>query len=73
MLLLLAEVGFFFAAMLSYLEAYVIQKWCIYCLWSQAIVATILVVTTALVTSRWWATRRRTLAASNRTSVHTSA
>ena len=57
-LLLLAEVGFFFAAMLTYLEAYVIQKWCIYCLWSQAIVATILLLTTAVVTTRWWSGRR---------------
>lgn len=58
MLLVLAEVGFFFAALLSYLEAYVIQKWCIYCLWSQCIVAAILVLTTGLLTSRWWARRR---------------
>ena len=58
LLLVLAEVGFFFAAMLTYLEAYVIQKWCIYCLWSQGIVATILLVTTAVVTTHWWAGRR---------------
>ena len=57
-LLVLAEVGFFFAAMLTYLEAYVIGKWCIYCLWSQAIVATILLLTTAVVTTRWWSARR---------------
>lgn len=57
--LILAEVGFFFAALLTYLEAYVIQKWCIYCLWSQGIVLTILLLTTAVVTTRWWAGRRR--------------
>lgn len=56
-LLILAEVGFFFAAMLTYLEAYVIQKWCIYCLWSQAIVASILLLTTLLLTTRWWSGR----------------
>jgi uncharacterized membrane protein len=38
----LAEIGFFGAAMLSYLEAFVIQKWCIYCVWSQGIIAAIL-------------------------------
>ena len=58
LLLVLAEIGFFFAALLSYLEAYVIQKWCIYCLWSQGIVLTILLLTTAIVTSRWFARRR---------------
>lgn len=57
-LLVLAEVGFFFAAMLTYLEAYVIGKWCIYCLWSQGIVATILLLTSAVMTSRWWSSRR---------------
>jgi uncharacterized membrane protein len=38
-----AEVGFAFALFLSYMEAYVMQKWCIYCLCSQAIIAAILV------------------------------
>jgi len=38
----LARIGFFCAAFLSYIEAYVIHKWCIYCLWSQCIVAAIL-------------------------------
>ena len=41
----LAEIGFMMAAFLTYLEAYVLQKWCIYCLWSQAIVASLLVLT----------------------------
>jgi vitamin-K-epoxide reductase (warfarin-sensitive) len=37
-----AEIGFAFAAMLTYMEAYVLQKWCIYCVWSQALIACIL-------------------------------
>jgi vitamin-K-epoxide reductase (warfarin-sensitive) len=41
----LAEIGFAAACMLTYLEAYVLEKWCIYCVWSQGIV-TALVVTT---------------------------
>jgi uncharacterized membrane protein len=41
----LAEIGFFCAAMLSYLEAFVIEKWCIYCVWSQVIIAAILACT----------------------------
>jgi vitamin-K-epoxide reductase (warfarin-sensitive) len=49
----LAQVGFFFAAMLSYLEAFVIEKWCIYCLWSQGIVATILLLTAGTVWVQW--------------------
>lgn len=40
----LAEIGFACAGMLSYLEAFVIEKWCIYCVWSQGIIATILVL-----------------------------
>ena len=40
-----AEIGFAFAAFLSFMEAYVIEKWCIYCLVSQAIVTAILLAT----------------------------
>lgn len=43
MVLELARIGFFCAAFLSYLEAYVIHKWCIYCLESQCTIAAILV------------------------------
>jgi vitamin-K-epoxide reductase (warfarin-sensitive) len=48
-----AQVGFLFAAFLSYIEAYVLQKWCIYCLWSQGIVTAILVLTIATLLIRW--------------------
>jgi len=40
-----SEIGFAFAAFLSYMEAFIIEKWCIYCLWSQAIIAAILLCT----------------------------
>ena len=41
----LTEIGFFFAAFLSYLEAYVMEKWCIYCLYSMGIITAILLCT----------------------------
>ncbi len=59
----LAQIGFFFAAFLTYLEAYVLQKWCIYCLWSQAIVASILLLTSATLLWRWTQRRNRPLSA----------
>ncbi len=40
----LAEIGFFSAALLTYLEAFVLQKWCIYCVWSQSLVTAILLL-----------------------------
>ena len=40
-----AEIGFAFAAFLSFMEAYVIEKWCIYCVWSQVIITAILLCT----------------------------
>ena len=48
-----AQIGFLCAAFLSYLEAYVLQKWCIYCLWSQGLVAAILLLTIAVLVARW--------------------
>ena len=38
-------IGFLLAGFLSYLEAYVLEKWCIYCLWSQGIITVILLAT----------------------------
>ena len=38
----LAEIGFAFAAFLSYMEAYILEKWCIYCVWSMGIITAIL-------------------------------
>jgi vitamin-K-epoxide reductase (warfarin-sensitive) len=40
-----ARVGFLCAAFLTYLEAYVIEMWCIYCVWSQAIISAIVLAT----------------------------
>jgi uncharacterized membrane protein len=48
----LARVGFFCAAFLSFIEAYVIEKWCIYCLWSQTIMTAILVASVVAVLLR---------------------
>jgi uncharacterized membrane protein len=48
----LARIGFFCAAFLTYLEAYVISKWCIYCLWSQGIIAAILMASIIAVVQR---------------------
>lgn len=48
-----AQIGFLFAAFLSYLEAYVLQKWCIYCLWSQGLITAILLLVSGLLVMRW--------------------
>jgi uncharacterized membrane protein len=52
-----AQIGFFFAAFLSYIEAYILEKWCIYCLWSQGIITVILLLTTATLIMRWRAAK----------------
>ena len=57
-----AEIGFAFAAFLTFMEAYVIQKWCIYCVYSQAIIAAILLATIAALLMRH--RRTRTIATS---------
>jgi uncharacterized membrane protein len=38
----MAEVGFAFAAFLTYMEAYILEKWCIYCVYSMGIITAIL-------------------------------
>jgi vitamin-K-epoxide reductase (warfarin-sensitive) len=48
-----AQIGFFFASFLSYLEAFVMEKWCIYCLWSQGIITAILLAAIAALILRW--------------------
>ena len=53
-----AQIGFLCAAFLSYLEAYVLQKWCIYCLWSQGLVTAILLLTLGTLLMRWQKQRR---------------
>lgn len=40
-----AEIGFAFAAFLTYMEAFVLQKWCIYCVVSQGLATAILLCT----------------------------
>ena len=56
-----AEIGFAFASFLSYMEAFVIEKWCVYCLWSQAIITAILLCT--IVALLLQSTKKRQLAA----------
>jgi vitamin-K-epoxide reductase (warfarin-sensitive) len=53
-----AQIGFLLAAFLSYIEAFVLEKWCIYCLWSQGIVAAILFTTMGVLMARWMGSRR---------------
>jgi len=54
----LAEFGFMCACFLSYLEAFVLEKWCIYCVWSQGLMTTILVLTVVAIVLRRRASRR---------------
>ena len=48
-----AQIGFMFALFLSYIEAFVLEKWCIYCLWSQGIITAILLLTIGALVVRW--------------------
>lgn len=53
-----AEIGFAFAAFLTYMEDYVLQKWCIYCVWSQVLITAILICTIVALYLRHRATGR---------------
>ncbi|MEK6398128.1 MAG: vitamin K epoxide reductase family protein [Terriglobus sp.] len=45
-----AQLGCFCALILTYLEKFVIEKWCIYCVWSQSIIAAIVLLSAI----NWW-------------------
>jgi uncharacterized membrane protein len=49
----LAQVGFFFAAFLSYIEAFILEKWCIYCVWSQGIIAALFLLSALALLLEW--------------------
>ena len=51
-----AQIGFFCALMLTFLEKYVLEKWCIYCVWSQCILAVLLLLSAV----NLWFARRHT-------------
>lgn len=53
-----AEIGFAFAAFLSYMEAYILQKWCIYCVVSQSLITAILLCTVVALVSQQRARKR---------------
>ncbi len=53
-----AEIGFAFAAFLTYMEAFVLEKWCIYCVVSQGLITAILLCTAAALVVRHRARRR---------------
>lgn len=61
--LLLAAGGFLCAAYLSYVEAFIIRKWCIYCVWSQGIITAILLASavTLMMAKRRGAVTRETI------------
>ncbi len=58
----LAEIGFGAACFLTYLEAFVLEKWCIYCVWSQVIVTSIVLATALALVLRWQAGRAQRIA-----------
>jgi uncharacterized membrane protein len=58
----IAQVGFLFAAFLSYIEAYILEKWCIYCVWSQAIIAALFLLSSLALLLEW---RKRRVAATS--------
>lgn len=39
-----SQIGMFFALLLTFLEKFVLEKWCIYCVWSQSIIAVMFVL-----------------------------
>ena len=52
----MTQIGLFCALMLTFLEKYILEKWCIYCVWSQCI----LLVLFAVASLNLWVARRHT-------------
>ncbi len=51
-----SQIGVFFALGLTFVEKYILEKWCIYCLWSQCIMLVIFLLSIVMLLLR-----RRTL------------
>ncbi len=54
-----SQIGVFLALGLTFVEKYILEKWCIYCLWSQCIMLTIFLLSVAVLLLR----RRHTVLA----------
>ena len=48
-----SQIGFFVAAFLSYIEGFLLEKWCIYCVWSQIIMTVILLFSAVSLLIEW--------------------
>lgn len=55
----LSQIGLFLALGLTFLEKYVLQKWCIYCVWSQSIMGVIFLLSCV----NWLVARRQSVRA----------
>ena len=47
-----SQIGVFLALGLTFVEKYILEKWCIYCLWSQGIMLTIFTLSVVTLTLR---------------------
>ncbi len=56
-----SQVGVFLALGLTFVEKYILEKWCIYCLWSQCIMAAIFLLSCALLVAARRGRRREAL------------
>ncbi len=48
----ISQVGVFLALGLTFVEKYILEKWCIYCLWSQGIMFTIFLLSVGILVVR---------------------
>ncbi len=48
----ISQIGVFLALGLTFVEKYILEKWCIYCLWSQGLMLTIFLLSVAILVLR---------------------